>query len=250
LVLAFALTLLKYTKPDQPLSSKLSLAQAVVSVNSRSKAVSLGLESGKSAEEEGYGEGQPVVKVMGREIRAMRRYGYDPTSTGEEKDTQTTQSSVTVKGDDDEAPETEEKETALWGLDLEAMRKSTIQQGPMPGSNLPIYTPQSARAYLLKSFDNTAYPSPNVKLEAGTKKPKKQAGPSISEKRERNLGLLLGALDLLFGSWASTLDAEALDKRAWNWYMGVRPAVENGVAGWGGKGEVKLASILKLRRES
>ncbi len=46
LVLAFATELLRYTMPDQPLSSRLSLAQAVVSANSRSKAVSLGIERG------------------------------------------------------------------------------------------------------------------------------------------------------------------------------------------------------------
>lgn len=69
LVLAFAVTLLKYTMQSQPLSSRLSLAQAVVSVNSRSKAVSLGIEKGNSAEDEGWGQGQPKVRVMGREIR-------------------------------------------------------------------------------------------------------------------------------------------------------------------------------------
>ena len=61
-VLAFGVVLLKYTMPEQPLSSRLSLAQAVVSMNSRSKAVSLGLESGKSAEEEGWGTGKAVPK--------------------------------------------------------------------------------------------------------------------------------------------------------------------------------------------
>jgi len=52
-VLAFGVALLRYTRPAQPLSSRLSLAQAAVSLNSRSKAVSLGLEKGKSADEEG-----------------------------------------------------------------------------------------------------------------------------------------------------------------------------------------------------
>lgn len=37
LVLAFAVELLRYTMPEQPPSSRLSLAQAVVSANSRSK---------------------------------------------------------------------------------------------------------------------------------------------------------------------------------------------------------------------
>lgn len=77
LVLAFAVTLLKYTMPRQPLSSRLSLAQAVVGVNSRRKALSLGLAKGASAEDEGWGQGQPVVKLMGNSIKVMKRWGYD-----------------------------------------------------------------------------------------------------------------------------------------------------------------------------
>src|SRR3569833_1699031 len=63
--------------PEQPLSSRLSLAQAVVSANSRSKAVSIGLEKGASADDEGWGEGQPRVRVMGREIAVLKRGGYE-----------------------------------------------------------------------------------------------------------------------------------------------------------------------------
>lgn len=85
LVLAFAVELLKYTMPEQPLSSRLSLAQAVVSVNSRSKAVSLGLEKGKGAEAEGWGMGQPTIKILGREIHVLKRGGYEWKS-GEEKE--------------------------------------------------------------------------------------------------------------------------------------------------------------------
>lgn len=77
LVLAFAVTLLKYTMPRQPLSSRLSLAQAVAGLNSRRKAVSLGLEKGASAEDEGWGQGQPVVMLMGNSIKVMKRLGYE-----------------------------------------------------------------------------------------------------------------------------------------------------------------------------
>jgi hypothetical protein len=248
LVLAFAVTLLTYTMPDQPLSSRLSLAQAYVSGSSRDRAVSLGIESGKSAEQEGFGEGQPVVRVMNRDIRVMRRWGYDPTSTGEEKDTQTTQSTATAVGDDhDDA--TAEKEPSLWGLDLEAHRKSSTQRGPGPANKLPIHTPQSARAYLLKSFDSVPVVE-SEEAKASSKKQTKGGKPSILAQRERNLGLLLGALELLYESWATTLDPPELDKRTWGWYASVRPAVANGVEGWGGKNEVKLANILKLRRET
>ena len=77
LVLAFAAELLRYTMPDQPLSSRLSLGQAVVSANSRSKAVSLGIEKGPSADDDGWGEGQPRVRIMGREVTVLRRSGYE-----------------------------------------------------------------------------------------------------------------------------------------------------------------------------
>ncbi|KAJ4293903.1 hypothetical protein N0V88_005417 [Collariella sp. IMI 366227] len=93
LVLAFAVELLRFTMPEQPSSSRLSLAQAVVSANSRSKAVSLGLDKGPSADEEGYGEGQPRVRIMGREIAVLKRGGYEwkgDEEVGEQKHDDTT----------------------------------------------------------------------------------------------------------------------------------------------------------------
>lgn len=244
LVLAFAVTLLKFTMPDQPLSSRLSLAQAYVGASSRDRAISLGIESGKSAEQEGYGEGQPVVRIMNREVRVMRRWGYDPTSTGEEDDTQTTQSTTTVAGDTNDGADTE-KEPPLWGIDLEALRKSATQRGPGAANALPIHTPQSARAYLLKSFDSAPVPE----SDDNPKKKPKAGKLSALAQREQNLGQLLGALELLFESWSATLRAQELDKRVWGWYASVRPAVANGVDGWGGKNEVRLENILKLRRD-
>lgn len=250
LVLAFAVTMLKYTMPSQPLSSRLSLAQAVVSANSRTKAVNIGLESGKSAEEEGWGDGWLKIRVMGREIRAMRRWGYDPTSTGGEQNCEPrTQESVTVAGDGNA-----EEETPLWGIDLEALKKRAAGQSSSTfvatGSDLPIYTPQSARAYLLKSLETppelaeTEEPS-----KPASKKAKKPAAASTAQEKERNLGVLLRTLDIVFSSWADTLDKAELDRRAWAWYVRVRPEVQNGVAGWGGKGIVKMEEILKLKRE-
>lgn len=76
LVLAFAVELIRYTMPEQPLSSRLSLGQAVLSANSRSRAVSLGLDHGPSADEEGWGQGQPQVSIMGREVSVLKRGGY------------------------------------------------------------------------------------------------------------------------------------------------------------------------------
>lgn len=241
LVLAFAVTLLKFTMPDQPISSRLSLAQAVVSINSRSKAVSLGLESGKSAEEEGFGQGQPFVKVMGKDIRVMKRWGYSwrqqeaPATDGEQQDA--IEASIAQ----------EEDEPALWALDLEALKKTSGSNATAHvhsnSASLPIYTPQSARSYIARAFDS---PLDSVEKSGTSKKP---SGAAVAAAKEINLGHLLKALDLLYRSWSSTIELSDLDHRSWSWYMAVRPSVADGVAGWGGKGTIKLADILDLRRK-
>ena len=244
LVLAFAVTLLKYTTPSQPLSSRLSLAQAVVSMNSKSKAISLGIEKGSTAEEEGWGQGQPKIRIMGREVRTMKRWGYD-WKGGSEKEAKTEKDSQDTLKQEDPEPE----EPALWGLDLEALRSS---KGPLVPSaqsssgsaGLPIYTAESARAYLLKSFA-----SPPPLADAKETSPKKKSAAVLNAEKEQNLALLLRAVDLLYESWAHILERDELDRRAWNWYVAVRPEVEHGVKGWGGKGEVRLDKILGLRRK-
>jgi hypothetical protein len=129
---------------------------------------------------------------------------------------------------------------ALWGLDLEAMRSTDAPVTGSTAAGMPIYQPASARAYILKAFGS---PPPAADSK------KKKSGAALDREREENLGLLLGALDLLFSSWADHLSREELDRRAWSWYVQVRPDVESGVAGWGGKGEVKLADVLNLRRK-
>ena len=240
LVLAFAVTLLKYTMSEQPLSSRLSLAQAIVSANSRTKAVSLGLESGRSAEDEGWGEGQPTAKIMGREIRVMKRWGYEWETKDEAGATQETL--------DEQSQSSSNDQPALWGLDLEALKKSngplTVGSHSSSSSQLPIYTAQSARAYLLKSFDTPPLPPNDVQSNTT----KKQSNATKVAEKERNLSFLLGALELLYQSGFAPLDTAELDRRSWSWYVRVRPEVETGVAGWGGKGDVKLSEILDLRR--
>ena len=248
LVLAFAVTLLKYTMPSQPLSSRLSLAQAVVSVNSRTKAISLGIEKGNSAEDEGWGQGQPKIRIMGRDIRVMKRWGYEWKGKSEEEavkqeGSESLESQTTLNEQDRSVDE-----PALWGLDLEALRSSN---GPVlagaqgaNGSGLPIYAAQSARAYLLKSFASAPSSSSD---EVPPKKKKSLA--ALKDDKEKNLAMLLRALDLLYDSWAQVLARDELDRRAWAWYVAVRPDVEHGVAGWGGKGEVKLEQILNLGRK-
>lgn len=383
LVLAFAVELIKYTMPEQPLSSRLSLAQAVVSVNSRSKAVSLGLEKGASAEGEGWGAGQPKVKILGRDIHVLKRHGYEwkvkkeeelkgesstpPMSvevgTMDEKVTNenkvmtrntsapaippnewSVSASVTLKkstfiarsievsspsqakqelqklfannrdlaeashnitawrthgshggiieecNDDGESGAGRHVlgvlqtngvvgvllvvtrwfggvflgtdrwklmsqvsrdalsqrlrvtgivgQEALWGLDLEAMRST---DSPVTGG-MPTYQPAAARSYILKAFASPPQP-------ADVPGKKKKTGSALELEKEENLGLLLGALDMLFASWVDHVGRDELDRRAWGWYVQVRPDVEGGVAGWGGKGEVKLADILNLRRK-
>ena len=235
LVLAFAYVLLQYTLPRQPTSSKLSLAQAVVSMNSRSKAVHIGLEGGQAAEDEGWGEGQPIIRIMTRDVRVMKRWGYEWEESTQE----------TLKSTQDTlAAESENVEPALWGVDLEALKKAN-QPGAVgsykgASNHLPIYTAQSARAYLLKAFDSPP--------KADGVVAKKRTNTTIGAEKERNLSLLLGALQLLFESWAQVLNKEDLDKRAWGWYVRVRPEVAQGVEGWGGKGNIYLSDILDLRR--
>lgn len=248
--------------PEQPLSSRLSLAQAVVSVNSRSKAVSIGLEKGNSAEEDGWGQGQPRVRVMGREIRVMKRWGYD----WKEEDSQDCHSAAqvldsqeTIKADDsvpaisetnaNEVVKTEDQPPALWGLDLEALRSSNEGQGGGPHgthkkdvARLPIYTAESARSYLLKSFTSaTVLPGINDQQ-------KKKSISTLKAENEHNLALLLATLEKLYVSWAHVLSQQELDRRSWGWYVAVRPEIQQGVAGWGEKGDVRLSSILDLRR--
>ena len=249
LVLAFATKLLESTMPSQPLSSRLSLAQAIVSLNARTKALSLGIEKGTSAENDGWGQGQPKIRVMGRDVRVMKRWGYEwkgkseveaGTTKAGSSDTMDSQKTLKQEGETDNEP-------ALWGLDLEALRSSN---GPLvsgaQGANslgLPVYTAQSARAYLLKSFASVPSPTDEVSPR------KKKSAAVLKAEKERNLSLVLQALDLVMKSWAHVLSREELDKRAWAWYVTVRPEVENGLAGWGGRGEIKLSQILNLRRK-
>ena len=77
---------------------------------------------------------------------------------------------------------------------------------------------------------------------------KKHTKAETSKLREENLASLLAALDIVFKSWSKTLDAKEIDRRAWSWYLKVRPEVADGIAGWGGKGAVRLADIIDLKR--
>jgi len=246
--------------PHQPLSSRLSLAQAVVSANSKTKAKALGIEKGATAEEEGWGQGQPSVRVMGREVRVLRRWGYEwdddlnnepntakddeggNVEAGKEEEAEGGDSQATIPH---EPASSKEAEPPLWGLDPSALRSSHTPL-PLPSpttANLPIFPPAPARAYLLKSFTSPPSPSP-AKNPSPAKKPSPAAAAA---EKEHNLAKLLKALELLFASW-NVLERGELDRRAWGWYVAVRPEVEGGVGGWGQRGDVRLGEILGLRR--
>lgn len=397
LLLAFAAELLRHTMPEQPPSSRLSLAQAVVSANSRGKAVSIGIEKGPSADEEGWGHGQPRVRIMGREVTVLKRGGYE--WKGDEESTQevntdiipSTASTATAMAgelkssegdatvdqishtwsasspisskdstfivratklpklsqrraslqslftavpnlrsadhnawayrvkkpdmfgshviredsfDDGEGGsgdfmlkimrETNTVDTlvvmtrwyggtmlgpdrwriirsclkealaerlratgeqasiggeAVWGLDLEAMKSKTDIATPPARSHaagvvgMPVHRPESARGYLLRSF------AQRVEGDQGTSAAKKKTAKALEQEKEENLSRLLGAIRLLYDSWAGHVSTAELDSRAWGWYMGTRPEVESGPSGWGAKGNLKLANILALRRK-
>jgi hypothetical protein len=124
LLLAFAVVALEYTHPEQPESSRLSLAGGVVAANALSKARSIGIASGEQATEEmklfsGSGA-QPTLTILGREVKCLRRY---------------TDGNVPL-------------EPCYWALDLTELAK------PSP-SDMPIHTPKAALSYLHKAFATT-----------------------------------------------------------------------------------------------
>jgi hypothetical protein len=243
LLLAFAATLIKHTMPGQPPSSCLSLAQAVTSLNAQAKAANIGLGSSASAEKEGWGQGQSVVKVMTRDIRVLKRWGYEWKPEETIKDIKTEDQDLKPCTGISHEGSSVEDSPALLALDLEQVKRldaPPIVTVSASTADLPVYHADSARNYILKAFDSV------YDDKAETKKKKSSA--EIAAEREANLGHLTKALDLLFESWSVVLDSDELDKRAWSWYVKVRPQVEAGRAGWGAKGQVKLKDILELRR--
>ncbi|RFU74729.1 ribosomal s5 domain 2-type fold [Trichoderma arundinaceum] len=367
LVLAFAVELLRFTMPEQPPSSRLSLAQAVVSANSRSKAISIGIEKAPAGGEAPIPTGQPRVSVLGREIPVLKRGDYvwsessdksqsssttagKPSTSSSSSSARTSTTFDTVwatskqlasKGsvfvahaapikspsmrqglmkilfnkypdlektadhvawairtsfggsslvqeasfDDGEAgcgkfmlellreanitnttvvlarwyggvmlgPDrwrlmreclndalSAQQRTstfsgeALWGLDAEDKKPAISTIG------MAIHRPEGARNYLLRSFA-----SAGASDGGGGKK----TVAALNDEKQENLGRLLGALRLLFASWAGVLGRGELDRRAWSWYVAIRPDIEAGPSGWGEKGTLKLSKILDLRRK-
>ena len=228
--LAFAVMLAKYTIPEQPLSSRLSIAQAVVSAGAQSKAKYIGITTSPTAEEDGWAQGQPKIRLMGRDVAVMRRHIPQPTSDGS-LTAEVTQRSQTTHD-------------AFWGIDLDALRKSN---GPLiPGARdgkggPPVHTAQSARQYLLKSMQAIGASS----IPSTGKK--RTAAEMVAEKAEA-VAMVLKAIDIVCESWQDTLTTGELDRRAQSWYATVRPEVAQGQAGWGQRGTLRLSNILKLKR--
>ncbi|KAF0634599.1 hypothetical protein FPSE5266_04654 [Fusarium pseudograminearum] len=353
LLLAFAVELLRFTMPEQPPSSRLSLAQAVVSANSRTKAISIGIEKAPPSGQEKAPEGQPKISIMNRPVPVLKRGGY--TWSGSSQVTSSNASSATLQSSQPnpkgwtasrklssrgsvfiahaisitspsargavvkslmaEKPELEtathnawairtsfgnsplkqeasfddgesgcgnfllqqlrdldisntlvvltrwyggvmlgpdrwrlmkeclndalssQKRTSslngepVWALDPEDKSPSTSTVG------MPIHRPEGARNYILRAFAPVE--------DSG----KKKTVTAANEEKHENLGRVLGALRLLFASWAGTLSRDELDKRAWTWYINLRPDVDSGPAGWGAKGTLNLGKILDLRRK-
>ncbi|GKT44104.1 protein IMPACT-B [Colletotrichum spaethianum] len=156
-------------------------------------------------------------------------------------------------------------DVALWALGFQSTNDRPGESGSARTPNdwnhdvvgASIYRPESARMYLLKSFSSDHYDNSATRgggeggLEGNTSraKGKKLSKPEAEAERLRNLGLLLGALRLLFESWSNLTPLE-MDRRAFSWYATIRPHVEQGMAGWGAKGWLKLSDILQLRRNS
>lgn len=349
LMLAFVIELLRCTMPEQPPSSRLSLAQGVVSANSRTKAVSIGLE--QAGGEEIISEGQPKVNIMGRQIPVLKRGGYTWSESSQESSSsssktlsQGSQSSkvwtasqkLVSKGsvfvahaasisspaaraklitslmvekphletathnawairtsfgnsplkqeasfDDGESgcgsfmlqqlrdldisntlvvltrwyggvmlgPDrwrimrecvdgalSSQRRTsslsgeALWALDTENRKPASSTIG------MAIHRPEAARNYVLRSFHPVTQDA-------------KKTVTAMNEEKAENLGKVLGALRKVFESWKDVVSPEELGRRAWTWYVRVRPEVADGPAGWGAKGQLDLGKILDLARK-
>lgn len=136
---------------------------------------------------------------------------------------------------------------ALWGLDPESMRANASSS--KVADSMPVFRPEGARAYILKAFATKPEDGDVGDAKGSAKSKKKKSGKELEREKERNLGMLLKALDMLYASWAGHVSKEELDRRAWGWYVNVRPEVQEGTAGWGGKNEVRLEKILDLRRK-
>ena len=241
LFLAFTVSVLSFTHPEQPISSRLSIAQAVVSAGAQSKAKSIGLSSGPTAEEDGWAMGQPKLRVMGRQVAVMRRQTLPPLQVDDDHTAVKAEQDVTAAHD------------AFWGLDLEALKKSN---GPLIAdkhgrgqTGPPIHTAEGARNYLLRSMNIVSGTQLEPLPEKKSPKAKRPVASDVARKKEEAAAVVLKAISIVCESWKNTLTPDELDRRAQTWYALSRPEVAQGPSGWGQRGQIHLADILRLKRE-
>ena len=79
------------------------------------------------------------------------------------------------------------------------------------------HRPEQARAYLMRSFGSAAVAAPPGDGVTEKSPKKTKTLKALEAEKEENLGLLLGALRIVFDSWAGHLGAAELDRRAWGW---------------------------------
>ncbi|KAK6537493.1 hypothetical protein TWF694_011678 [Orbilia ellipsospora] len=265
LLLAFAVISLGYTHPWLPMSSRFSLAQGLLELTAASKAKNIGILREGDGKDEELEEGYKRVRVLGKEIPVLRRWDVAAgvTTTENETDAErqeknqmqqrgkndgksTVDASINlgnganVSKDDESAgnvatsiassstgtgtgihragaPSVSYDEPIYWALSPKLLANPPTASKLNP-SALPIQLPHAAHSYLVRSFSKEMLP------------------------------LVLGALHMVYESWVHSLDSAELDRRGWGWYCRVRPSVEDGPEGWGGKGVVRLKDILSLRK--
>ncbi|KAK6343440.1 hypothetical protein TWF730_011029 [Orbilia blumenaviensis] len=260
LLLVFTIISLTYTHPWLPASSRFSLAQGLLDLTASSKAKSIGITRKDEHKNDIIEEGYKKIRVLSKEIPILRRWDTPSTSTSSFQ----TETNLQKQGQShmlDKPPSDDVKATGInpgpstsaagdlssspdapmsrargrssgsstsslypnrpiyWSLSPSLLSQPPTASKLNP-SALPIHLPHAAHSYLIRSFSQDKLP------------------------------LLLGALHLLYESWVDTLDPADLDRKSWNWYCNVRPVVEDGPEGWGGKGPVNLKNILSLRKKA
>ncbi|KAF3903124.1 hypothetical protein ABW21_db0205551 [Orbilia brochopaga] len=243
LLLAFAVVSLSYTHPWMPASSRFSLAQGLLDATAASKAKYLGINR-DSQNSQDVEEGYKRIKVLGKDIPVLRRWDVsmsDPETSVQDDDAKS-QKTASMNPSSSIAPDSTAPTTAATAPSSStapaaatvpatatateepiywALSPSLLSQPPAASklnpSALPIHLPHASHSYLTRAFPDS-------------------------------LPLLLGALHAVYRSWEGALTATEMDSRGWNWYCRVRPAVEDGPGGWGGRGVVKLSDVLSLRK--
>ncbi|RVD89771.1 uncharacterized protein DFL_000764 [Arthrobotrys flagrans] len=264
LLLAFTIVSLTYTHPWLPASSRFSLAQGLLDLTASSKAKSIGITQPDNTKNETVEEGYKKLCVLSKEIPILRRWDTpsNPTSSFQ---TEIGLLKQGVSHKPDKPPSGDVKPTSIdLGPSASAAGDVSSSSSRPSSSSVPLVsggtdaTPSSSTSALYPNEPICWSLSPSLLSQPPTaSKLNPSALPihlphaahsyltrSVSQDK---LPLLLGALHLLYESWVNILDPADLDRKSWNWYCSIRPTVEDGPEGWGGKGPVKLKDILSLR---